>query len=179
MRGSVLGRRYAGALLDLGIKQGKAEAWGEELTRAVQILAAPDTLKALASPLYPAEFKKSLIDRAAAELKLSPAVANLLRFMLDKRRIGLILDALDSYREMLDEHTGRASATVTSAVPLDGAALARLRVLLQRKLGRRIELTAQTDPQVLGGLRLDISSKVYDATLSNHLARLRENMKHH
>jgi F-type H+-transporting ATPase subunit delta len=178
MRSTVLGRRYAGALLGLGVHDGNAAAYGDQLAAAASALGMGDVRKAMDSPLYDNEFKQKLVGETAGALHLAPAVANLLRLLLDKRRFGILADIAQSYRDLLDEHTGLVRATVVSAVPLDSAGLARLRVLLQRKVGRRVELTPQTDPSVLGGLRVHVGPKVYDATIASHLARLRETLKH-
>jgi F-type H+-transporting ATPase subunit delta len=178
MKSSVLGRRYAGALLDHGVKDNQAETYGEQLAAAAQVLGEGPAKKALASPLYDLEFKRRLIDQTAAGLRLAAPVANFLRLLADKRRVRYLSDIAAAYRELLDAHLGLVRATVVSAVPLDGASLARLRVLLQKKVGRRVELAAQTDPTVLGGLRVHVGSKVYDATIANHLWRLRETLTH-
>jgi F-type H+-transporting ATPase subunit delta len=178
MRSTVLGRRYAGALLDLGVKDGKAEAYAAQLADAAATLGATEIRKAMTSPVYDIDFKKKLIDEAVVDLKAAEPVANLLRLLLEKRRFGILPEIAQSYRDLLDEQIGLVRATVVSAVPLDGAALARLRVALQRKVGRRVELAAQTDASVVGGLRVHVGAKVYDATIANHLTRLRESLKH-
>jgi F-type H+-transporting ATPase subunit delta len=178
MSANVLSRRYAGALLDIGIQDAKADDYGLQLNSSAEALGDGEAKKALTSPLFDEKFKHELIDTAAGELKLGPAVANLLRLLLEKRRIGILNDIAGNYQEMLDKHNGMTRAKVISAVDLDGAALARLRVLLQRKVGHRIELVAETDPAVIGGLRIHVGSKVYDATLTSHLTRLRESLKH-
>ena len=110
------------------------------------------------------------------ELKLAKPVANLLRLLLDKGRITILPDVTDSYGELLDRHAGRTRAVAVAASPLDGAVLGRLRVVLQKKMGQKVELTARVDPTVIGGLRVEVGSKVYDATVANHLARLRERL---
>ncbi|NLH47955.1 MAG: ATP synthase F1 subunit delta [Myxococcales bacterium] len=178
MSSNVLGRRYAGALLDLGIRDGHAEPYSGQLEAAAAALGAGPAKKVLTSPLYDLEFKKKLIDQVTGPLGLAAPVANLLRLLLDKHRIGFLTDIAASYRELLDGYLGLMRATVYTAVPLDGAALGRLRVLLQRKMGHRVELTAKTDPAIIGGLRVHVGSKVFDMTITNHLSRLRGMLKH-
>ncbi|MHA1567981.1 MAG: ATP synthase F1 subunit delta [Alphaproteobacteria bacterium] len=173
----MLGRRYAGALLSIGIKDGQAEPYGAHLQAAATLLGTGDPRKALLSPLYGTKFKVELLDLVSKELALARPVTNLLHLLLDKRRIDLLTDVAQSYADLLDQHLGRLRGTVVSAVPMDQASLARLRVLLQRKVGQKVELTARTDPAVIGGLRVEVGSKVYDTTLVNHLSRLRERLK--
>jgi F-type H+-transporting ATPase subunit delta len=176
MRGSVLGRRYAAALLDLGVSDGRAEPYGEQLHAATDALVGAGALKVLASPLFDAQAKAGLLDTVERELQLTKPVANLLRLLLDKRRIKLLPEVNESYRELLDRHAGRTRAVAIAAAPLDSAVLGRLRMILQMKIGKKVELTARTDASVIGGLRVEVGAKVYDATVANHLARLRERL---
>jgi len=178
MKGSMLSRRYAGALLDIALRDKQSEPYGAQLSAAAEVLGDGLARKALTRPLYDTAFKKQLITQTAAELKLARTVANFLHLLLDKQRIEILTDIAASYREMLDQVLGISRVAVDSAVPLDEADLGRLKVLLEKKLGRRVEMTAQTDPGLLGGLRVHVGSKVYDATLANHLTRLRETLKH-
>lgn len=178
MKGSVLGRRYAGALLSIGVKDGKADDYGEQLNAAAESLGVGEPLKILLSPLFEAEFKQKLLNDVSSEMDLAPAVKNLLNLLLDKHRFVLLASVAESYQDLLDQHLNRIQALVVSAVPLDQATLARMRVLLQRKLGQKIVLTARTDPAVIGGLRIEVGSKVYDATLADHLFRINELLKH-
>ena len=176
MKGSVLGRRYAAALLSLGEQDGRTEPYGEQLRAATETLTAAGALKTLASPLHEAGRKSAVIETLERELRLAKPVANLLRLMLDKRRINLLPEVNESYADLLDQFAGRTRAQVISAVPLDGASVGRLRMILHMKLGKKVELAARTDPAVIGGLRVEIGSQVYDATVANHLARLRERL---
>jgi F-type H+-transporting ATPase subunit delta len=176
MKGSVLGRRYAAALLSLGEQDGRTEPYGEQLRAATAALTAAGALKALASPLYEARRKSAVLETLERELQLAEPVAHLLRLMLDKRRIKLLPEVNESYRDLLDQFAGRTRAEAITAVPLDSASIGRLRMILHLKLGKKVELAARTDPAVIGGLRVEIGSQVYDATVANHLARLRERL---
>lgn len=178
MKGSMLSRRYAGALLDIALRDRQSEPYGEQLHAAAEVLGGGPVRKALTSPLYDVAFKKKLIAQTAEALKLAKPVTHFLHLLLDKQRIDILADIDASYREMLDQVLGISRVSVRSAVSLDQAEVSRLKVLLEKKLGRRVELTAGVEPELLGGLQVHVGSKVYDATLASHLTRLRETLKH-
>ena len=60
-------------------------------------------------------------------------------------------------------------ASVTSAVALSTAQAERLTELIERAYGRSVQLNIAADPDVIGGLRVQVGSEVVDSTV---LARL-------
>ena len=64
--------------------------------------------------------------------------------------------------------------TVTSAVELDEGLVNDIGERIQEQTGRRVELASTVDPEVLGGLRVQVGNMVLDATVRNRLERLRK-----
>ena len=64
--------------------------------------------------------------------------------------------------------------TVTSAVELDEGVVEDIGKRIQDETGRKVELSSNVDPDVLGGLRVQVGNMVLDATVRNRLERLRK-----
>ena len=64
--------------------------------------------------------------------------------------------------------------SVTSAVELDEGIVEEIGKEIEEQTGRRVELSASVDPDVLGGLRLQVGNMVLDATVRNRLEQLRK-----
>jgi ATP synthase F1 delta subunit len=64
--------------------------------------------------------------------------------------------------------------TVTSAVELDEGVVEDIGKRIQDETGREVELSSNVDPDVLGGLRVQVGNMVVDATVRNRLERLRK-----
>jgi ATP synthase F1 delta subunit len=64
--------------------------------------------------------------------------------------------------------------TVTSAVELDKGVVEDIGKRIQDETGREVELSSNVDPDVLGGLRVQVGNMVVDATVRNRLERLRK-----
>jgi ATP synthase F1 delta subunit len=64
--------------------------------------------------------------------------------------------------------------TVTSAVELDEGLVADIGRRIEEQTGRRVELSASVDPDVLGGLVVRVGNMVLDATVRNRLEQLRK-----
>ena len=71
------------------------------------------------------------------------------------------------------ERRRRSFASVASAMPLDEAQQARLGALLAGIYGREIHINLQVDPDVVGGLRIQVGDDLYDATVLARLSRAR------
>lgn len=70
----------------------------------------------------------------------------------------------------------RQVATVTSATALDAAQRERLTQILSEAYGREIQLNVILDPQVLGGLRIQVGPQVVDSTVLSRLADARRRL---
>ena len=63
-------------------------------------------------------------------------------------------------------------ATVTSAVPLDADAVARITSSLRKRLGSEVALQTAVDPSLIGGAVVDAGDVVIDGSIRTKLARL-------
>lgn len=70
----------------------------------------------------------------------------------------------------------QVTAIVTSAVHLDEAQLERLENGLSREYDTRVSVTVVVDPEVLGGLRVEIGDEVIDGTVRRRLEDVRRTM---
>jgi ATP synthase F1 delta subunit len=64
--------------------------------------------------------------------------------------------------------------SVTSAVELDPSLIEDIGKKIEEQTGRKVELTSTVDPDVLGGLVLQVGDRVLDASVRNRLERLRK-----
>ena len=64
--------------------------------------------------------------------------------------------------------------TLTSAVELDAEVVERVGKEIERQTGRTIDLQAEVDPEVLGGLVLRVGNRVLDASIRTKLEKLRK-----
>jgi len=68
----------------------------------------------------------------------------------------------------------REVAYVTTAVPLTDAEEERLAGRLSELYGRQVSLKVDVDPEVIGGVRVQVGSDLYDGTVSRRLAEARK-----
>jgi F-type H+-transporting ATPase subunit delta len=170
-------RRYAKALLDLGVKQQTYDAIGKELDRTADtFVRSPELRQALVNPVFSFDKRRLVLDELARRLALSKVVRNFVMLLLDKGRIGALPDIARVYRDLVDAHAGRVRATITSARPLDPALETRLKHALEKQSGKVVLLDKREDPSIVGGLVTQLGDIVYDGSVRTQLAALREEL---
>ncbi len=172
-----LGRRYARALFDLAKADNALEPAGEELGRAVATFDEPRLRPLCLSPALERTARVRNTKEVVAALRLSKTVGNLVSLLAERDRLGLLPDVARWYEAFLDDALGRIRATIRSAAPLGAAERNDVVELTRRLTGRREVLAAtEVDPELLGGVVLDVGGTVYDGSLKAQLTRLSKEM---
>lgn len=172
-----LARRYAKALLEIGVQQQTYDALGKELERVAETLrTSPELRTALENPIFPIEKRRLVLDELVRRLGVSHTVRNFVMLLLDKGRINALPDIARAHRTLVDEHAGRVRATVTSARPLDPMLETRLKSALEKSSGKIVILEKREDPMIMGGLVTQLGDTVYDGSVRTQLQQLREEL---
>jgi F-type H+-transporting ATPase subunit delta len=161
--------------MSIGIEDGQFAAYADELARLDKTFASEADLRDLwLHPSSSPEARLSAVDQLSGPLALSPATANLLRLLVERRRVADLPVLAASYRELVDEKVGRVQAVVTSAKPLSDDQRTALVGALNARTGKQIVLQTKVDASLLGGVRAQVGSVVYDGTVKTQLERLSE-----
>ena len=80
--------------------------------------------------------------------------------------------AAERVRRLLENPEGKVEVTVTSAVALSAAQRRQVRKMLRTVVAGEPVVTVRVDPQVLGGLVLQVGDRVYDASVAGKLGTL-------
>jgi F-type H+-transporting ATPase subunit delta len=131
----------------------------------------PDLRSALSDPARSVEDKAALLDRLLDKTAL-PATVTLAKQALAGSYHTVTL-ALATYREVSAEAQGETVATVRVARPLAAADQKRLRDLLSSQYGTTVHLNVVVDPDVLGGIRVEIGDEIIDGTIASRLDEAR------
>jgi F-type H+-transporting ATPase subunit delta len=174
-----IARRYARALLDVATESGRSDAVAEQLTAIAGSLAQNRELEdVLFNPAYSREQRSRVLEALMGALgKVEPVLANTLRLLGERNRLGYLPDISRLFRDMADAQAGRLRGHVTSAVPLSADALKLLSEQLKTLTQRNVVLESRVDPKVLGGVAAQVGSTLYDGTLRTQLEQMRRQLK--
>ncbi len=104
---------------------------------------------------------------------LPPAGQNLLRVLIENGRLAALPEVARQYRALENAESGVSDAVVYSAFPLDAAQLRELGTVLERRFGRRLNLTVQEDPSLIGGVRVAVGDEVLDTSVKARLEQMK------
>jgi len=176
MRQGSIAKRYASALLQVAMSQGKVDEFEQQLQTIASTFSQHPVLQtAMASPVVSHSQKKALFAALAPKMNISPFVGNLIRVLIDNERIPELSLINLIFRDLADEQKGRVRVEVTSAVPLNGNET-KLKSILETSLKQQVLLEAKVDPNLLGGLVVRVQDRFFDASLKGELDRLKESL---
>jgi F-type H+-transporting ATPase subunit delta len=124
------------------------------------------------SPYFSAQEKKEGIDQAVEEA--DERFLHFLELLAERHRLPAIFRIRREYDRMWAEENRLLPVTVTTAVKLDEDTVSDIGRRIEEQTGRTIELTSTVDPDVVGGLVLQVGNMIMDASLKSRLERLRK-----
>jgi F-type H+-transporting ATPase subunit delta len=173
-----LAGRYATAVFELALEENALDALAGDLAQLQSLLSAsPELAKLVRSPVVSRDDQARAMAAVLTQAKASPITSNLVLLLARKRRLFALSGIIRGFEALLARRRGEIAAEVTSARPLSDADTAELKRVLKDKLGREPKLTTHVDPKLLGGLVLQVGSRMIDSSLRTKLATLRAAMK--
>jgi F-type H+-transporting ATPase subunit delta len=177
-KASDAGQRYAKALFDLANETGALRAVEADLkSLAVALNDSADLRRLLASPVFGAADKAKGLAAIAAKAKFNPTTGKFLGLLAANGRAGDLSAAISAFRVLAAKARGAVSAEVTSAAPLTAAQATGIAAGLRTALGKDPEITTRVDPSLLGGIKVRVGSRLFDASLKNKLDSLKFALK--
>jgi F-type H+-transporting ATPase subunit delta len=167
-------RVYAKALFDIGVETNSVGQTYEDLHAVHNALNGLDAdLRTFFNlPQFRREDKRRILN-LAFEGKVGRPILGLLNVLVEKRREPLLDNIVEEFDRYRDEHEGRIRARVVTARKLDDELLQALKAAIEQRTQKSVDLTETVDPEVLGGLRVNVGDRVLDGTLRRSLQDMR------
>ena len=167
-----LARRYAQAIFQLASEQKAGPTVGNELETLSE--AIEDNASALNFFLSPvvdrAEKERALL--TAFDGKVHEVTLHSLLLLVRKRREALLGEIVREYQALELDSRGMNSLTITSAKPLEAAQLRDVVAQLEKIYGKKFEVTARVQPDLIGGLRILMGDRRVDGTIEGRFQEL-------
>ena len=177
-RTTEVGDRYAQALFDLALETGRLDAVRADLKslKAAWIESA-DLRRLATSPVVTADDQGKGLTAIAAKAKFDKTTTNFLGLLAQNGRARDLPGVIAGFEARYAKHTGVVAAEVVSAQALDARQVAAITAALSKSLGKAPELTTRVDPAILGGLKVKVGSKLFDASLKTKLDQMKFALK--
>ncbi len=168
-----IARVYGDALFRVAKDEGKIDEIRSELGEFADALNEDRDLQVFFfSPYFSSQEKRDGIAQAIDGA--SDEFSNFLGLLAEKHRMPAIFRVRTYFDELWAEENKRLEVRLTSAVPLDDSVVKRVGDEIERQTDKKIDLEANVDEEILGGLVLRVGNMVLDASLREKLNRLRK-----
>lgn len=168
--------RYAKSLLDLSREQNSVEAVLADMRSFSSVLATNSELAHLLnSPIIHGD-KKFTVLKQIFEKSFQKVTISFFDIIIRKKREKFLQAVADGFIEQYNKLNNVATATVKSAIPLSEAALAEVKKHIEAQTGKAITLTAKVDEKLIGGIVVQVEDKLYDASVSGKLGKLKKEL---
>ncbi|HEX6603241.1 MAG TPA: ATP synthase F1 subunit delta [Solirubrobacterales bacterium] len=168
-------RVYAEALFEVGRDKGKLDSLQQQLGEFTDAVDRNRDLQVFFfSPYLSSMEKQEGITKAVSGAE--PELINFLELLVDKHRMTEIFRIRREFDELWKQENRRIDVTVTSAVELDPAVVARIGQEVERQTGEKVDLSSKVDGDILGGIVLQVGNMVLDASIRSRLEKLRKSV---
>jgi F-type H+-transporting ATPase subunit delta len=170
-----LARPYAEAVFELARDENKLGAWEQSLERMGRIAGDASVQSVVGDPKIGADrLNQFFIDLSG---DLSQTQKNFVRTLVDSERLLVLPEIHQLFVGLKNRHEGVKQVHITSAFPLDDAALKQLMATLEPRFKGKLEATVSVDPELIGGVRIAVGDEVIDASVRGKLATMAAALK--
>jgi len=167
-------RVYAEALINSAEKRGQADALLEELGSLFDdVFRSDPEFEAFFGSAAVGRKPKADVLRKVFEGRASELFFNFLMVLNEHERLDLLRPIRMAYKELHDQRSGRLRVWVRTAVPLPDDQRQRLEQELRETFHKEPLLEGQVDPELLGGLVVQVGDWLYDASVRTQLKTIR------
>jgi len=167
---ATIARPYAEALFKAsGADLGATAVWVE----ALKSIAENQQLQQFA--LNPNATNAQVFDviSGVAKIDLPDIAKNFLRTVIENGRLNALPEIATQFHALKNSQSGSSDATVYSAFAIDGAALADVTASLEKRFGRKLNVTVALEPELIGGIRVVVGDEVLDTSVKARLEQMK------
>jgi ATP synthase F1 delta subunit len=163
---------YARSLFEVAKEQDKLDLVRDHLGSFADALSETRDLQVFFfSPYFSTAEKEDGLDRVVSDA--DPVVLNFLKLLIEKHRMPVLFRIRANYDALWEEENKLLPVQITSAVELDKETVSHLGDRIAEQTDRKVDISADVDPDILGGIVVRVGNSVLDASVRNRLEQLR------
>ena len=171
---ATIARPYAEALFKAVVADPAADlnstsVWLDELAA---IAVSPELQQFADSPKTTDNQAFDLIS-GVTRAPLTHAALNFLRMLIENGRLNVLPEIANQFNALKNARSGSSDAVVYSAFPIEGAALADLAATLEKRFGRKLNVSVALEPELIGGVRVVVGDEVLDTSVKARLEQMK------
>ena len=164
---------YARSLFEVAQEQSKLDSIRDQLGEFADALNDTRELQVFFfSPYFSTAEKVDGLDRTVSDA--DPVVVNFLKLLIENHRTPAVFRVRREFDRLWREENKLLPVQVTSAVELDQATVQQIGDRISQQTGRKIDLSASVEPDIIGGIVVRVGNSILDASIRNRLEQLRK-----
>jgi len=168
--------RYAKSLIDLAIEQKKLEAINADILAFRSVIAhTPALVNMLKSPVVQGDKKFAVINKVFGA-SFNPLTISFMEIVIRKKREYYLPDIAIAFIAQYNEINKITTANVKTAVAVSDSVIAEVRAFIEKQTGKKVNLETSVDPEIIGGLVIQMEDKLYDASISGKLKKAKQEL---
>lgn len=172
----LISKRYAKALFDLAVDSNKIDELQNESQFVLNCLKNEhEFLKVFNHPQISNEEKFSMFEKIFKD-NVSNEILGLVKIMTSKNRSENLIQTLNLFLELIDEHNGLTTALVSSPKDLSYEQLENLKQSLSKNLNKKIIIKTEIKPELIGGLKIQVCGKIIDNSIKKQLDDIKKSL---
>jgi F-type H+-transporting ATPase subunit delta len=173
---SVVHRTYARSLFQAAKEAGRVPAVRADLGDFVEAeRQVPELGELLRNPQLDKRAKTAAVEAVAGDA--DPLVLNLLRLLVEKGRGGEVAQVASEFERMAAAEEGELSVELTTAYELSDEEARAIVGQIEQRSGRKVEANRTVDPELIGGMVLQVGARRVDASIRGRLEQLGRDLR--
>ena len=164
---------YAHALFEVAQEHDALDRIHDELGEFADALAENREMQLFFfSPYFSSQEKKDAIAKVVDGA--DEHFVNFLELLAERHRLPALMRVRRRFDDRWREENKLLPVSLTAAVELDEQLVKDVGEQIEKQTGQKVELQSRVDPDVLGGLVLQVGNMVLDASIRTRLDKLRK-----
>ena len=164
---------YARSLFEVAKENDELDEVHEQLGEFADALDGNRELQVyFFSPYFSSQEKKDGVDKVVDGG--NEHFVNFLKLIAERHRMPALFRMRREFDALWREENKLLEVRITSAIDLDDELVENIGKRIEEQTGKQIDLDANVDPDVIGGLVLRVGNMVMDASVRGRLERLRK-----
>ena len=172
-----IARPYAEAAFKLAREQNALAAWADAISLIDDVIQDPQIQTLIGSPDITGPALEALLLGVVGD-RIPGEARNFVQVLVMNRRLDVMPFIRQLFEELKREQEGVLEATVISAHKMTDVQVKGLVDALAARHGRKINATVETDPELIGGVRIVMGDKVIDASVRGRLEAMAVALTH-
>jgi F-type H+-transporting ATPase subunit delta len=170
-----LAQVYGRSLFEVGREHGSLDELREQIGQfADAVNENRDLATFFFSPYFSTKEKQEALGRILDGA--DPVLLNFLELLIENHRMPVIFRIRQEYERLWEEENRTLPVEITSAIKLDDATTESVGRKIGERTGRKVNLAAHVDPDILGGIIIRVGNSILDASIRNRLEQLRRHV---